>query len=207
MPCRTSDSLDSEVPDEILAKVENRLAGRRGELLDWLHGFDPSHRLSVAGDELGALGKRLEDFNCLPHLVASFSQRPPVNLFGRIVLLAVVDLGKSGRTFRDSPVLVGYDLLHASVIQRRFELRNNRVPVSPDVALPTLEANPAAEPAFGHADPDAVLARLEETRDIVGLVLQSVVVLCESRCEEIVANTGAVDLGFVDTLGSDVQAS
>src|SRR5262245_38659702 len=89
-------------------------------------------------------------------------------------------------------------MLDTAILIEDFELQARAATPAVYVA-PSVEAQLTPVPAVAHDHTDCVVARLEQFRDVVGLVLKAAMVGGPSRREHLVAHAGAVEVCFVQT--------
>ena len=125
-------------------------------------------------------------------------------LESRIVGLAVVDVGHQDRSGRGFPLSIRADDLRVAIRVANDDLREQSESPAVIVAL-TLEADVAAIPSIAECHPDCVRARAKERCDIVGVVLQSLVVARPAWSEEVVTHALAIHFDDVEAQARDVE--
>ena len=154
------------------------------------------------GDEVVLAVAR--DLHRRPLPIVEAGRRPAGLLETRVVGLAVVDLRHQDRARGRLPALVRPDDLLAPVLVGDLDLQQQRQPVAVDVAPIDAPGQVPAVPAVAELDPDGVVARLQEGRDVVRLVLQALVVARPPGREELVAHPAAVQVHLVEAVARHV---
>ena len=200
---RGAAHLQPHVAHHVLAHVEDRLAGRRLEDLDRPDLLDPPDRRPRGGDESGRDRLSLDDRRPVGVRVARGA--PARALQAGVVGLAVVDVRAADRPRRRLPRVVrphGHDaavrVLDPDLAPQGEAIAVDRAPVGP--------GEEAAVPAVAQGGADRVLAGAQLPRDVVGLVLEAVVVARPARREELVPHALPVDLQLVEAEARHVRA-
>ncbi|GAA3143022.1 hypothetical protein GCM10020001_077430 [Nonomuraea salmonea] len=203
LPGRTLDA-DAQPAGDVLAEVEDGLAGRACQHLPWPQRLDPAHRRTRRRDEPG--GVVAEHVGGRPGGGFEAGLRPALGQQAGVVPLAVVQAGGGDRARGAAPVLVGDDQVGAAVLVGDLQLGDERDAVAVDGGLAAAEADAAAVPAVGQGGADRVGALAQQGGDVVGAVAQPPVVAAPAGGEHVVADGPAVQLGLVQAVGGDVQA-
>ena len=201
---RTGRALDLEPQpaDHVLAHVDDRVARRRLEDLDWSHRLDPADRRPRGGDEI--VLAVIDDPDPRPLPVVEADVGPARALQARVVGLAVVDLGHQDGTGGGLPARVAADGLPSPILVGDLDLQEQSEAIAVDVA--TASRQVSAVPAVAEQHAHGVVPALEQGRDVVGLVLQALVVARPARGEELVAHPLAVEVQLVEPVARHVGA-
>ncbi len=196
--------LEPRPADHVLAQVHDRQARLRLQDLDRTDLLDPPHGRRCRRDQgvLAVIG----ELDARPVAIVEAGPGPARLLEARVVGFSVVDLRHQDRAGRGLPAGVAAHDLAAPVRVGHFDLHQQREPVAVDVA-PAGEAHLVpAVPAVADERPHGVGARLQERRDVVGLVLEALVVAGPAGSEELVAHALAVQVQLVEAVARRVGA-
>ena len=131
---------------------------------------------------------------------------PPRFLRGtRVVRLAIVDVGGEDRSCGRLPSFAGPDDLLAPIGVAHDDLRQQRDALAVGVAT-SLPGEPAAIPSISERDADRIRPSAKQVGDVVGLVLEPLVVARPTWREHLVADAAAVDLHLVQAEARHVCA-
>ncbi len=188
----------------VLAQVRDGIAGRSLENPRRLELLDPAHRRTGGSDQavltvIGAL-------DAFPVVVVEARRRPAILLEASVVGLAVVDLRHEDRSRRGLPAAVGEEHLLAPILVAHVDLQQQGGVVTVDVAASDPPCEIAPVPAAPEQDAYRVGAGLEQWRDVVGLILEALVVAGPAGGEKLVANALAVEPHLVQAVAGHVGA-
>ena len=123
---------------------------------------------------------------------------------GEILRFTVVDFREADRAALHIPVLVSTEDGDGAVFVFHSQHGHQRGTIAVDI-WSGVETQLALVPAVAQGDGDFVISRFHEVGDIIGLILDAVVVGSPARREEGVACFGAVDSRFIHAAGGGVE--
>ena len=194
--------LQTDAADHVLAHVEDGLAGRGAEDLHRLDLLDRTYRRAGGRDE-GVLRRLGHDPHRRPVGVGEAGRAPAGLLEPRVVGLAHVEVGGEDRAGGGPPLVVGPDRLDAPVGVLDAELAQEPQRFTEHVPA-VAPGEVAAVPAVAQRGADRVVARAQERRHVVRLVLEPLAVARPARGEALVADAAAVDLELVEPVARHV---
>ena len=200
--CTAADS-KPDPARHVLAEVVDHLAGWRAQDGDGGDLLRPSDRLGGRCDEDGVRRRGHRDRQ--PALAGESRAIPPRLLEARVVALAAIDVGEGDGAGAASPRAVGRHALHSAVGVADLELREqcHRGAIGVSAAA---ETEVAAIPAVAEHRADGVLPLGERGGDVVGLILQAAIEGGPPWGEEVLTDTLAIEVQFVEAARRDVDA-
>ena len=199
---RAGRSLDGEADTagEILAEIEEAHAvpvlalGNGDDLAHAAHGG------ADAGDELDGMIGRADD-DGLPAAVIVTGLRPGAELQAGIVGLAVEEIAFKNRAGGGFPRSIGAEGERGAILQNDFETGEEVGTIPVDLAAKP--ADGAAVPAVAEDGAERILALSQKRGDIVGLVLDALLIIGPAGGEDFISDASAIDLAFVETERGD----
>ena len=195
--------LQADPPDHVLAHVRDRVAGRGLEDLERRDLTGAAYRRPGWSDE--QVLTVFDDLYAAPVLVDEARRRPTRLFEPGVVRLTVVDLRHQDWPRRGLPARVAPDGVLPPSPVGDDDLHQQAEAIAVDVAL-VVPGEVAAVPTIAERDADRVRPPLQERRDVVGLVLQALVVARPPRREHRVANSLPVDGHLVEPVARHVRA-
>ena len=138
-----------------------------------------------------------------PALVVEAGGGPARLLETRVVGLTVIDLGHQDRAGARLPPRVARDELLAPVLVRDSDLHQKAETLAVDIPA-SFPGQVPAVPAVAELHSDRVGSGLQERRDVVGLVLEALVVARPSRREELIADAPTVQVHLVEAVARHI---
>ena len=169
--------------------------GQRGQ---YLHHLDPV----VTRSNEPTTGSRAERHRD-PIRVIECDRVPVAVLVAQVGPLAHLQIVEPGATAAGHPAVVSCDGQQLTRGVMGFQLAQQGGRVTVAVAAP--RANCARVPTIAEPDHQYVFTLMQQWRDVVRLVLNAAVVVSPAWCQSLVADTRALDRGFVKTQGGDVK--